>query len=145
MSQSLDVTFKLITAESQLSRHFSARLGSLHGLSLGDLAILINVRQAPGGRVRRTDLAERLGLSQSGVTRALLPLERIGLLRRQAEPRDGRVSYVALTRSGERVLGHALETAKELSAEVFGRGWSGSELEQLDLMLSRLGGVGVPA
>ncbi len=37
---------------------------------------LYYLERAPGGRLRRVDLAERLGLTASGVTRSLLPLEK---------------------------------------------------------------------
>ncbi|UUZ55216.1 MarR family transcriptional regulator [Massilia sp. H-1] len=54
-------------------------------------------RAPPGGRIRRVDLAERVSLTASGVTRTLLPLEKIGLVTRQSDPRDARVGFAVIT------------------------------------------------
>ena len=63
-----------------------------------------NSARAPGGRLRRVDLAERQGLTASGVTRSLLPLEKTGLVGRQPDPRDARVGYAVITAAGHAPL-----------------------------------------
>lgn len=42
-----------------------------HGIGLSDFAAVHHLAEAPGGRLRRVDLAQRLALSPSGVTRLL--------------------------------------------------------------------------
>ena len=89
----LDVCLRLVRVQAAVARRFDNELGAVHGVSLNDLAILLNLDGARGGRMRRVDLAVRMLLSQSGVTRALAPLERLGLVAREADPRDARVGY----------------------------------------------------
>jgi len=78
-----------------------------------DFTVLNELASDPEGRLRRVDLAEKLGLTQSAVTRILLPLEKIGLVSRHPDPNDARVGYAALTKTGRVLLGEATETAEE--------------------------------
>ncbi|MGD8380411.1 MAG: MarR family transcriptional regulator [Gammaproteobacteria bacterium] len=90
------------TIQKQLSRALSA-----HGISVTEYLVLRQLRRAPDKRMRRVDLATEIGLSASGVTRLLNPMEKIGLVSKQAAARDARASLVALSDVGERVLREA--------------------------------------
>ncbi|GGM73547.1 hypothetical protein GCM10012275_50300 [Longimycelium tulufanense] len=46
-------------------------------------------------------------MTPSGVTRALVPLERVGLVSREPDPRDARVEPTVFTPAGERRLAEA--------------------------------------
>ncbi|MFC4427016.1 MarR family winged helix-turn-helix transcriptional regulator [Deinococcus navajonensis] len=76
--------------------------------------------QAPQGRTRRSDLATHLRVTRSGVTRLLLPLEKVGLMSRQADPRDARVSSV-LTPAGRELLVNARQSAVATGHDLLGR------------------------
>lgn len=115
---SVEFCLALVRAAATVGRRFDGRLGSLHGISFADFAILLQLRRAPQMRLRRVDLADQLGLTASGVTRALVPLEKIGLVSRKPDPRDARVGYATLTAAGRRVLDEALETVEMIAAEV---------------------------
>ncbi|WP_251095209.1 MarR family transcriptional regulator [Streptomyces sp. Caat 7-52] len=144
MSEALDAALRLVRAQATLVRRFDARLGGLHGVSLADFTLLLRLGQAPGGRMRRVDLAEALGLTASGVTRGLAPLERIGLVTREPDARDARVAYAALTGTGRRRLAEMLATAEETAAEVFaGPAWPAADVASLAGLLTRLGGTGL--
>ena len=134
----LTVCLDLALAEANLGRRFDHRLGSLHGLSFGDFTILLRLGQAPEGRLRRVELAGQMGLTASGITRSLLPLEKIGLVTRQSDARDARVGYAALTPSGQELLTHALESAQGVAAEAL-QGLSEDEVAVLGRVLARLG------
>lgn len=112
---SLDFCLRLAKAHAALVRRFDGRLGTLHGLSFGDFVLLLHLSRAPAGKLRRIDLAEQLGVTASAVTRALIPLERIGLVTRQRDLRDARVGYAALTKSGQRVLQESMSSAELIS------------------------------
>lgn len=114
----LDLCLNLSRVETALTRRFDHRLGSLHGLSFGDFTILLHLGRAPESRLRRVELAGKLGLTASGVTRSLLPLEKIGLLTRQSDARDARVAYAVLTPAGQELLENALVSADQLATEV---------------------------
>jgi DNA-binding MarR family transcriptional regulator len=56
------------------------------------------------GPLRVSDLAEREGATQPGMTALVNRLAGAGYVRRAADPRDGRATLVHLTAAGERVL-----------------------------------------
>lgn len=144
MSDALDAALRLVRAQAALVRRFDSRLSGLHGVSLADFTLLLRLSQAPGGRMRRVDLAEALGLTASGVTRGLVPLERIGLVTREADARDARVAYASLTGTGRRRLKEMLATAEETAIEVFAApALKAEDITQLSSLLTRLGGTGL--
>ncbi|MFF7403935.1 MULTISPECIES: MarR family winged helix-turn-helix transcriptional regulator [Streptomyces] len=146
MSDALDAALRLVRAQAALVRRFDARLGGLHGVSLADFTLLLRLGQAPGGRMRRVDLAEALGLTASGVTRALAPLERIGLVTREPDARDARVAYASLTGTGRARLKEMLATAEETAEDLFATpAWGEEEVPLLASLLTRLGGTGLRA
>jgi DNA-binding MarR family transcriptional regulator len=143
MNDALDVSLRLVRAQTALVKRFDATLSGLHGVSLADFTMLLRLRQAPGGRMRRVDLAETLGLTASGVTRGLAPLERIGLVTRETDARDGRVAYAALTDTGRERLKDMLASAEQIAAEIFAVPlWSKEDVGHLSTLLTRLGGTG---
>ncbi len=116
----MGLEFSLLVARTnaELTRRLDRRLGALHGLSFVDFTVLNELSADPNGRMRRVDLAEKLGLTQSAVTRILLPLEKIGLVSRHPDPNDARVGYAALTKTGRTLLEAATETAEETCGDL---------------------------
>ncbi len=51
-----------------------------------------------------TDLARHLGINPAAVTRQVQEMEREGLIRRHADSKDGRRSYVGLSPKGKRLF-----------------------------------------
>jgi len=117
MNDALGFCLSLVRAQAALLRRFDGRLGSWHGISFGDFAILLELSRAPGARLRRVDLAAAVGLTPSAVTRALIPLEKVGLISRKADRHDARVGYAVLTAAGRQRVEEALETAEMISQE----------------------------
>ncbi|WP_052850509.1 MarR family winged helix-turn-helix transcriptional regulator [Streptomyces avicenniae] len=145
MTDALDASLRLVRAQTALVKRFDASLGRLHGVSLADFTALLRLSLAPGGRMRRVDLAEALGLTASGVTRGLAPLERIGLVTRETDARDARVAYAVLTPTGRDRLADMLITAGQVSAEIFAAPpWDAQDIGTLSALLTRLGGTGLP-
>ncbi len=95
-------------------------LGGVHGLGLSDFAALYYLADAPGGRLRRVDLARRLALTPSGVTRLLGPLERRGIVARQADGNDARATYAVLTPSGRALVKDATATVTAIAESILG-------------------------
>lgn len=106
---------ELARTSAALTRRFDASLG---GLSLNEFIILYNVSLSSDSQLRRSDLAEKLGLTASGITRLLLPMEKLGLVKRESDKRDGRVSFVCLASGGRAKLAEALERANDLSEDI---------------------------
>ena len=134
----LNAVLRLIRAQSHLQNRFAAELGGVHGLSVNELMLLMHLDQAAGGRLRRVDLAERLDLSQSGVTRMLAPMEKVGWVDRAEDPRDGRVGYVVLTPAGRRLAKEGAKTLAQQASTLFDDLWTDKELETLARLLGRL-------
>ena len=97
-----------------------AELGAIHGLSLSDLAALHHLAEAPSGRLRRVDLAHRLALTPSGVTRLLGPLERRRIVSREEDGHDARATYAMLTPSGKQLVKEATATLTALAESILG-------------------------
>ena len=97
-----------------------AELGALHGLGLSDFAALHHLAGAPDGRLRRVDLARRLAITPSGVTRLLGPLERRGIVAREADGHDARATYAVLTRSGKALVKDATATIAAVADSILG-------------------------
>jgi len=143
MSDTLTTEFclRLSRAWATLSRRLDSALGSHHGISFADYQLLLHLQRAPGGRLRRVDLADKLGLTASGVTRSLLPLEKIGLVTRESDPRDARVGYACVTPTGSELVTNATVVVDNVSRNALG-GPARAELEATSSLLARLAGGG---
>lgn len=75
-----------------------------HGLNLGDYQVLVYLSEAPNQSLRMCDLAERLHLSPSGLTRRLDGLVRAMWVAREASDGDRRVMLAVLTDAGRAEL-----------------------------------------
>jgi len=139
-SPSLEFCLRLTRAYATLTRRLDNALSSVHGLSFGDFMILYYLGRSPGKRLRRVDLAERLELTASGVTRTLLPLEKLGLVERQPDPRDARVGYALLSDAGQQLLDYALVSVQAIAQEAT-QTLSADQLEAQSALLGRLAGI----
>jgi DNA-binding MarR family transcriptional regulator len=139
MTTSLDTLFDLSLARTQLARDVDHPL-SAHGISLADLAILRELRREPAQKLRRSELAQRLGITPSGVARQVAPLERIGLVARESHDRDARLALVVLTDTGQQIVDDALQTAEAAADRALAARWSDPERERLSKLLARARG-----
>ena len=83
---------------------------SVHGISFTEFCILHQLFLSPQQRLSRIELASAVGLSASGITRLLQPLEKIQLVEKEQNARDARVSLVKLSDSGQRIYQDASQT-----------------------------------
>lgn len=74
------------------------------GITLGDYRVLVLLSEVDEHALRMCDLADRLQLSPSGVTRRLDGLVATGLVRREGHPDDRRVMMAVLTDAGLETL-----------------------------------------
>jgi len=121
-------------------RAVEARLRTEHGLSANDFEALLHLSRDNNGALRRIDLAERLRLTPSGVTRLLDGLEEAGLTGRRDCPADARVTYSVITARGHEMLQRASCTHAAVCEELIGSHLSPAELEELSGLLGRLPG-----
>ena len=128
-------------AYAATTRTLSAQLKAEHGLSITDYEALYQLSHAEGRRMKRVDLARRLLLTPSGVTRLLEGLEEAGLVERSVSSTDHRVIYAELTEAGAAKLeaascSHLLSIRALLETH-----FSDEELELLAELLRKIPGV----
>jgi len=128
----------LLRAHAATTRRFNAELVAAHGLTLNAYEVLLHLYRADEHRLRRVDLADRVMLTPSGITRLLEGLERSGYVERAACESDARVTYALLTEEGEAKLHAAAETHVAGIREFFGERFSEEELAALRELLERL-------
>ena len=124
MDAALDTLLRLNRTTTQLVREVDRSLGSVHGLGLNDLALLLELQARDGGRMQRVELAECLGITPSGVARQLGPLERIGVVTREPLPKDARLALAVLTPAGDTLATDAAVTARRVAQQAFDARWA---------------------
>lgn len=82
---------------------------SLWGIGFNDFIVLYYLYQSPEKKLRRIDLAGKVGLTASWITRLLLPMEKIWLITKESNENDARVSLVSLAPGWETKLIEAIE------------------------------------
>jgi DNA-binding MarR family transcriptional regulator len=90
----------MLEAHSTLVARLDAELERDHGLPLTSYEVLMYLFDSPDGKLRMGELADRLLLSRSGITRLVDRLERQGLVKREPCEDDGRGYYAVLTPKG---------------------------------------------
>jgi DNA-binding MarR family transcriptional regulator len=139
ISEGLKFFMNLNIVQTVTARKFDNRLSN-HGISLNDFMILYHLGEAPDEKLRRVDLSEKIGLTASGVTRMLVPLEKTGMVRREVNSRDARVSYVKLAPGGKRILAEVITSAEGVTEQILS-GTKAKKIEELAKLLVELGGT----
>jgi DNA-binding MarR family transcriptional regulator len=130
----------LLHGHQQVIRTLDREMRSEHDLPLPAYDVLLRLAGAPDRALRMTDLAERVGLSPSGLTRLVDRLVAKGLLRRQPDPLDGRAALAHLTDAGLRQLRLAARTHLRGIREHFTGRLSEAQLRNLASALEAIAG-----
>ena len=128
-------------AHALLRRELQAEVLAPHGLTINDFEALLHLSREEGFRLRRVDLAERLTLTPSGVTRLLDGLQAAGLVDKANCASDARVTYAVLTDDGVEMLERLRAEHVELLRSLFRDSLDEAEVAQLAELLGRLPGV----
>jgi DNA-binding MarR family transcriptional regulator len=145
LPQGFEAWVSFLRAHAALTRSLNSDLVSMHGLTLNDYEVLLHLSRAKERRLRRVDLAQRLVLTASGITRLLDGLERAGWVCKDRCPSDARVTYAVLTDEGLEKLTAASATHTEGIRELFASRYSADELSSLADLLGRLPAAGESA
>jgi DNA-binding MarR family transcriptional regulator len=112
-----ELLVKLTNLQAKFQKALTASL-SAHGLSVTEYLVLRRLDEAPEKKLRRIDLAQAVGLTPSGVTRLLNPMEKIGLVSKEAGARDARVSLVGIAPAGETIYRESSVTFADTCREL---------------------------
>ncbi len=129
----------LLQVHARLVPELDAELRRAAGLPLGwyDVLLELDDRQP----LRMSDLGERVVLSRTRISRLVTELEAQGLVRREANPDDGRSAFVGITEQGRARL-HAAMPHYLAGIE---RRFAGLSTGQLDVLADTLRTVLGPA
>jgi DNA-binding MarR family transcriptional regulator len=100
--------------------------------------ILATLNEVPPEGLRPTDLAERTGLTKSGLTRAIDRLETQHLIERHACPSDARGQLIVMTAQGRRVLKRSAPEHFRSIARNFADHLTDREVEVITTALERV-------
>lgn len=132
----------LLCTHATLVKALDAQLDAEHGLPLSSYEVLMFVADAPDGRMRMHDIADRVLLSRSGLTRLVDRLVRNGLLVREACPSDARGAYAVITDAGRELLDRARATHYAGVRGLFLDRLTADEQAQLGAIFDRVLGSG---
>ena len=128
-----------LRAHATVVRALEADLQAEHELPLASYDVLVQLSESPERRLRMTELADRVLLSRSGLTRLADRLEREGLLTREPCPSDARGTLAVLTDAGLDRLQQAWPThLRGVRSQVLDR-LTPEEVEQLAVLMGKLG------
>ena len=104
---------------SKVSKRVDSHL-SVHGISFTEYLIRHHLDGSPLKTMSRIELAEYVGISASGVTRLLAPMEKIKIVEKESNPRDARQSVVKLSKAGQRLFKEAGVSFKHCASSLLG-------------------------
>lgn len=103
----------MLEAHARVTRALDAQMRSEHGLPVSSYEVLMFLADAPDRRLRMAEIADRVLLSRSGLTRLVDRLCQLELVTRSSAETDGRGLYAQLTAAGEEKLRAARRTHLE--------------------------------
>jgi DNA-binding MarR family transcriptional regulator len=127
-----------LRAHARVTRVLERELHDEQQLALADYDVLVQLARAEERRLRMGELADRLLLSRSGITRLVDRLERAGYVERASCESDRRGSWALLTDAGHDRLRRATPVHLRGVAEHFLDRIPGDELEELRAALARV-------
>lgn len=127
-----------LVAHAQIRRQLERELQAEQSLGLGEYEVLLLLARADNRQLRMSDLADRLVLSRSGVTRLVDRLEAESLVERTSCDTDRRGSWATLTKAGHERLRRAAPTHLRGVGEHFLDRIPPDELDALQRTLDRV-------
>ncbi len=127
-----------LEAHSHTTELLAKELRDEQDLPLAWYDVLVQLHEADGYRLRMQELADRVLLSKSGLTRLIDRMERAGLVSRTACPDDRRGTFAELTPHGLDTLRRSAPTHLRGVREHFASLVDDDEAELLERVLARI-------
>ena len=134
----LETWRSFLVAHAQIRRQLERELQAEQSLGLGEYEVLLLLARAENRQLRMSELADRLVLSRSGVTRLVDRLEADALVERASCDTDRRGSWATLTKAGHDRLRRAAPTHLRGVGEHFLDRIPPDELDALQRTLDRV-------
>lgn len=130
-----------LRAHARIAGELDAQLREEHGLALSSYEVLMLLGEAPGGRMRISELSAATLLSMSGASRLVDRLVKTGLVAKEACAEDGRGAQARLTTAGRERLAPARVTHLAGVREAFLSRLDADDLEALARAWERVNGA----
>ncbi len=121
---------------NRLEKRLDSVLSSIRGISFAEYRLLRALSDAPNSWASRVDLAQSVGLTPSGVTRALRPMEKMGYVTTAKSKRDARLALASLSPHGQDLVNDASGVVNDIMKTILER--SRKTPPQVDEMIELL-------
>jgi DNA-binding MarR family transcriptional regulator len=128
----------LLISHSVVTKLIDRRLKEAGVVGIEVYDVLLALEEAPEQRLRMSDIADRIVISRSGITRLADRLAHEGLLERLACPMDRRSIYAVLTPKGMSERERAWPVYRQAIQDYFGRHMTSEEAQVLYQVLGRI-------
>jgi DNA-binding MarR family transcriptional regulator len=128
----------LLEAHATVTELLENELVTERGLPLSRYDVLLNLAEAPGGRLRMQELSASVLLSKSGLSRLVDRMVEAGLVRRERCEDDRRGWFAVLTDQGRSALRRAAPVHLRGIEEHFTRHLEPEEVEAMTAALKRV-------
>lgn len=122
---------------SKINKRIDGQL-SIHGISYSEYLIMHHLAGSVLKTMRRIELAERVGISASGITRLLAPMQKIKLVEKEINPRDARQSLVKLSTVGQELYKDASVGFEHCATELL-QGLTDKQVDTLRSLTAKIG------
>ena len=117
--QTLAITFA--ASWNRIEKRLDSSLSAIRGISFAEYRLLRALSDAPNSWASRVDLAHAVGLTPSGVTRALRPMEKLGFVTTAKSKRDARLALATLTPPGQDLVNDASVVVDDMMKTILER------------------------
>lgn len=128
----------LLAANTTLLERIETALAAADLPPLGWYDVLWELEKAEGARLRMHEIAERIVLSRSNLTRLADRLEKAGLIVREACPDDRRGAYCVITPAGRKMRQRIWPVYQDRIETLFAAHLSGDEAGVMAAALERV-------
>ncbi len=129
---------RLLQVADDFRAGLSGEFSAVHGISVNEFFLLLHLERSAANRLPRVDLARRMHVSASTITRMAAPMEKVGLVDREVDERDARLVFVVATDAGRAKLSEALSTFSKRAGYLFDDRCDDEELDRFASILRRL-------
>jgi DNA-binding MarR family transcriptional regulator len=129
-----------LEAHAAITHSLASELDAERGLPITWYDVLLQLSEA-GGRLRMHELAERLLVNKSSLTRQIDRMEAAGYVEREPCAEDGRGQYAVITRDGRDAQRRAAPTHLRGVQEHFASHLTDSDVVALQRVFAKLPGA----
>lgn len=111
----------MLVVQSRINQQCEKAMVEAGQVGLDVYDVLVTLEMTDHHRLKMSELADRVLLSRSGITRLVDRLEAKGWIKREACPYDKRCLYAHLTAEGQRVREEAWKIYEPMLAQLWGQ------------------------